>query len=401
MIIEKAITQYGIDTTRMVQDVRRNIRGYVGRILQVKTTDDAVVLLNLFRRILPALIEKADWKTVLYLTRAVDKTAKTTVFFAAASGLPANPLELVFNNSIDKIVLAYAGADAVKRKMINEIALRLDGLGIEIMANALSVCRDRNEKKDVISALITKGSATRNWILSVLDAPGQQWHLKRIALILLKYVGKKEREIDRARKLVRDDHPRVREEALNVLMALQVADAEEMVIAALHDPDDKVRRRAMSCLTPPSPFSERIISKLLTKLSVKAPQEKEKAAIHYRNIAQMIKALGTVPEIPNHAEAERIILPLVRKLSEHKKGFFRRIKESILPEHSDVLSAAIPVLGKVGTNKSESVLEKLAAGKLPQAEQARLAANKIKLRYISLLSKAPADAVMGAIAEPG
>ncbi|UCD77791.1 MAG: hypothetical protein JSW26_20610, partial [Desulfobacterales bacterium] len=56
---KKTITQYGIDTTRMAQDVRRHIRCYVRRILQVKTTDDAVVLIKLFRRILPALIEQA------------------------------------------------------------------------------------------------------------------------------------------------------------------------------------------------------------------------------------------------------------------------------------------------------------------------------------------------------
>ena len=397
---KKAITQYEIDTIRMVQDVRRNIRSYVGRILQVKTTEDAVVLLKLFRRILPAFIEEADWKTALFLTRAVDKAAKTTVYFAAASGLPANPLELVFKNHIEKIVFACEGADAESRKIINAIAERLDGLGIEIMANTLSACKDRDEKKGVLAALINKGEATRNWILSVLDASGQKWYLKRTALMLLKYVGKKEREIDRARRLVYDAHPSVREAALNVLMSLQVAGAEEIVIAALYDPDDKVRRRAMSCLTRLSPLSERVIKKLLAKLSVTAPRERKKAVVHYRQIAQMIKALGTVTEIPNHAEAEQIILPLVCKLSQHKKGLFRRIKDSILPEHSDVLSAAITVLGKIGTNKSESFLEKLADSNLPQAEHARLAANKIKLRYISLLSNAPPEVGLAAVYNP-
>jgi len=381
----------------MVEDVRRNIRAYVGRILHVKTTEDAVVLLKLFRQILPSLIEQDDWKTALYLTRAVDKAAKTTVYFAAASGLPANPLEIVYNKHIDKIVIAGAKADAVNRKIIHDIAARLDGLGIEIMANTLSACRDRDEKKGVLATLINKGDATRNWILSVLDAPEQKWYLKRTALMLLKYVGKKEREIDRARKLVYDAHPRVREAALNVLMTLQAAGAEDMVIAALYDPDDKVREQAISCLTWLSPLSERVIKKLLAKLAVKAPREKKEAEVHYRQIAQMIKALEAVSEIPNHAEAERIILPLACKFSQHKKRLFRRIKESILPDHSDVLSAAITVLGKIGTNKSESFLEKLADSNLPQAEHARLAANKIKLRYISLLSNAPPDVGMAAV----
>jgi len=391
------IPQYRCDTARMVRDVRGYVRCYVGRILQVKSTEDAVILLKLFRRILPALIEQGDWKTVLYLTRAVDKAAKTTVYFAAASGLPANPLEIVYNNHTAKLITACTTADAVNRKIINDIAGRLDGLGIEIMASTLSACRDHAEKKGVLAALINKGDATRSWILSVLDAPGQKWYLKRTALLLLKYVGKKETEIDRARKLVYDDHPRVREAALNVLTTLQVAGAEDNVIAALYDPDDKVRRRAMSCLTQLSPLCERVIKKLLAKLSSRAPREKKEAAVYYRQIARMVKALGTVSEMPNHAEAERIILPLACKLSQPKRRFLRRIEESILPEYSDVLSAAITVLGKIGTIKSETFLEKLADSDLPQAEHARLAANKIKLRYISRLSNAPPDAGMAAV----
>ena len=395
---KEAEAQYRAAAAKMAQDVRGHVRSYVDRILQVKTTGEAVALLKLFQRILPDLIQRADWPIVLYLTRAVDQAAKTTVFFAAASGLPANPLEFAFRDRGDEIVKAYATADACQRKIINDIAGRLDALGIEIMARALSACPDGRVRKAVMSALVKKGDLARNWMLAVLDAPGQKWYLKRTALMLLKYVGKKEEEIDRARKLVFHDHPRVREEALNVLITLQAVGAEELIIAALNDPDDNVRRRAMGCLTRLSPISESVIKLLLTKISAAAPPQKKEAVRDYRKIAHLIKALGATIDIARHAEAENIILTLVRKLSHHNKGLFRRLKKSIDPDQSDVLSAAIATLGKIGTDKSESFLEKLAGSKSPQAESAQAAANHIRLRYIALLSNAPADVGLPAMA---
>ncbi|CAB1063676.1 hypothetical protein D1BOALGB6SA_8460 [Olavius sp. associated proteobacterium Delta 1] len=388
----EAAARYQADTVEMVTSVRHNIRSYIDRILRVKTTGEAVVLLKLFRRILPNLTQLADWPTILYLTRAVDQAAKTTVFFAAASGLPANPLEFVFEDRKDDIVSAYATADATQRIMINDIAGRLDAAGIEIMTQALSTCTDGRVRQAAMSILIKKGALVRNWILAVLDAPGQKWYLKRTALMLLGYVGKKEEEIDRARKLVYHDHPRVRAEALNVLITLQAVGAEELIIAALNDADDNVRRRAMSCLTRPSPISDSVINRLLANISVATDPDKKETARHYRKIILLIKALGATADIANHAKAENIMLTLVRKLSYRHMGVFRRLKKSIDSDQSDVLSAAIATLGKIGTDKSESILEKLAGSKLPQAEPAQAAANHIKWRYIAMLSNAPADA---------
>jgi HEAT repeat protein len=385
-------------TTEIVADVRANLRRYVEHILGVKSTDDAVVLLKLFRRVLPDLIRQADWSTVLHLTRAVDLAAKTTVFFAAAPCLPANPLEFVFLNRSDDIVKAYAAANADRRKMIHQIAGRLDDSGTEIMVKMLSACPDDGVRKAAMSFLMKKGDQVRNWILAALDAPDQKWHLKRTALRLLNYVGKKEEEIDRARRLIDHDHPRVREEALNVLITLQAVGAEELIIAALNDTDGSVRRRAVSCLARLSPISESVVKCLLARISDAAAADRNGAAAHHRQTANLIKALAAAPGMVQRVETESIILALARKISYHQRGVFRRFKKTIDPDQSDVLAAAIETLGRIGADKSESFLEKLAGSKLPQAESAQAAANQIKLRYIAMLSNAPDDAAMAAIA---
>ena len=395
---KKAAARYLANTAKMAADVKTNVRYYVNRILQVKSTEDAVVLLNLFRRVLQTFVKQADWKIVLYLTRAVDKAAKTTVFFAAATGLPANPLELAFKNRICEIVTAYAKADASHRQMINEIVLYLDTLGIEIMARTLSSCKDCSMRKAVLAALLNKGGLARSWILGVLDAPGQKWYLKRTALMLLKFVGKKENEIDRARKLVDHEHPAVRIEALNVLITLQASGAGDLVIAALDDADDNVRRRAVNGLSELAPISEASIRKLLDRIVAKAPADKEEAGRHYRRIADLIKALGAMPHVRDHVEVEATILDIARSLSNQRKGLLKRLTKYSASDQSVLLSAAVSTLGNIGTTRSETFLEKLAGNESPQAEMAQKAANNIRLRYIALLSNAPDDADMLAVA---
>ncbi|MCP4630161.1 MAG: hypothetical protein GY850_42625 [bacterium] len=387
-----------METAELVAHVRANLRSYVKSILQLKSTEDGVALIRQFRRVLPDLIQQADWATVLHLTRAVDRAAKTTVFFAAASGLPANPLELVFENHVQEIIQGYAKANAAQREMIHDIAGRLDAAGIEIMARILTDYADDRSFEAAMSVMTNKGELARNWILAVLDAPGQKWYLKRTALMLLGYVAKKEEDIDRARKLAGHDDPRVREEALKVLIKLQAVGVEEIITAALSDPDDSVRCRAMDCLTRLSPISENVIKLLLKKISAGAPPQKNDAVRHYRKIVELIKALESASAVANLAEVESIILSLVRRLTYRNKWLFRRLKNAIEPAQADVLSAAITALGKIGTDKSESFLEKLAVSNSPQAEPAQAAANHIKLRYIARLSNAPADSKLSAIA---
>ncbi len=384
--------QYLVNTDKMAKDVQSHVRSYVNRIVQARTPADAVTWLKLFRRVLPIFIEKGNWKIILWLTKAVNKAAKDGNIYAAKSGLPANPLDFVVKGNKKEIVAAYEKADDAQRKMIDTITDHLGARGIAILSRVLSDCEDRAARKSAMDALIKKGDLARDWVLNVLDDPEQKWYLKRNALMLLRHVGKGAEEIDRARKLLQHEHPRVRDEALNAVIALKDSGSEDLIIAALNDPDDKVRWRAMNGLSELSPISEASIKKLLGMITVAPPEDKEEAVKHSRKIVQLIRALGGINAIPNREEAEDIILDIARKSSEQKKGLLQRLKKTADPDQSTMLAAAINTLGNIGTAKSEAFLEDLARSKSPQAETAQKAANTIKLRNIEQLSDAAAGA---------
>ena len=374
--------QYLVNTDKMAKDVQTHIHSYVNRILNITTSDDAAIIVKLMRRILPDFIENSDWQTTFYLTKATAKVTKNSGLFKNVPGLPTNPLAFVFKERTDEMVTGYENADESQRSLIDNITDFLGNQGIQILSKVLSDSDDRSARKHAMEALTRKGDLVRVWIFKVLKDPKQKWFLIRNALMLLGYVGKNEKDIAHARKLLQHEHARVRDEALNVVLTLKADNVEEIVLTALGDADDKVRWRAMNGLAELSPVSADSIKKLLSLIAVDTPEDKEEAVAHSRKTAQLIRALGGINDIPNREEAEDAILEIARQSSEQKKGLLERIKKSSGPHQSAVLSAAITTLGNIGGPKSEEFLEKLAGSKSPQVEPAQKAADTIKLRNI-------------------
>jgi len=372
--------QYLVNTEKMVQNARSHIDIYVRRILNVGNAEDAAVLNQFFLRILPVLISRADWKITARMAAAWAEAAGKSDVFKNTPGLPANPLLAAFKDRTDKMVAGYEKANDAQRETIEAITGLLGIQGIEILSRVLSESEDRGARKEAMAALIRKGGLARNWIFKVLDDPKQKWFQKRNALMLLGKIGKYKQDMEYARRFLHHEQPKVRAEALNALISLQAADADKAVITALEDPDQQVRWRAMNGLADLSVVSEASIGKLLDWIAVEPPEDKEAADNFYDKTVRLIRAIGGFRKIPNRAEAEDAILGIARKFSKQNKGLFKRIAGTSTPEQSNVLTAAIIALGKIGSEQSEAFLAKLARGKTPQAEHAQQAANRIRLR---------------------
>jgi HEAT repeat protein len=199
--------------------------------------------------------------------------------------------------------------------------------------------------------------------------------------MILRFVGKGEKGIERARHFLSHEHPRVRDEALHTFLALKAPDAEQIVIAALEDPDDKVQWRATAALSELAPLSETSIARIIEMIKTEIPEEEEAAAQHSRKVCNIIRTLGTVINIKNIQAVEESLLEIARMINGQKKGILKRLKKSSSPHHTAILSAAISTLGKIGTANSEAFLKKMAGTKTAQAEAARKAVESIRQRY--------------------
>ena len=363
--------QYLVNTLVMTRDAQAHLSAYVRRLLNAETTDDAVVLVKFCRRIFPTLFEDNDWKIALLLTRAADRAGKENEAFKNDSSLSPTPQRFIYKNLTEDLVAAYETVEASERKIIDEIAGLLGSQGIEILSKVLSETENRQARKFATDALIQQGEMARLWVLKALGNPDQPWYLLRNTLMILRFVGKGQKEIDRARHFISHEHPRVRDEALHSFLALNPPDAEQIVIDALEDPDDKVQWRAASALAELAPLSEASVAKITQIIKTEVPQDDEAAAQHSRKVCNIIRTLGTVINIKNIQAVEESLLEIARMINGQKKGILKRLKKSASPHHTAILSAAIATLGKIGTVNSEAFLKKMAGSKTAQAEAAR------------------------------
>jgi len=365
----------------MAKDVQAHVPAYVYRILHAEAPEDAVVLLKFCRRGIPALFENKEWKIALLLTRAVDRAGKENAAFAEEKSLSPNPQRFIFKNLTKELVTAYENVAESERQTIDEIIDLLGAQGIEVLGKVLSECDDRGARKSATDAIIRQGERARQWVLKALENPEQPWFLLRNALMILRFVGKGQKGIDRARSYATHAHPRVRDEALHVLLTLKAGDAEQIVINALNDPDDKVLWRATNALIELAPLSDPSIARLIEIIKSEIPEEKQAAAKHSLKVSNIIRALGAMVNIKNIRAIEEAVIACAELFSGQKKGIFQRLKKSSSPHQNSILSAVISTLSKIGTTHAEGFLEKLTGTKTPQADAARKAVESIRLRY--------------------
>jgi F0F1-type ATP synthase membrane subunit b/b' len=369
--------QYVINTIKMADDVRANVKHHAHRILKAESVDDTVVILKFFKRAAPLLIANQDWPVLLVITKAVDKAVEEAPLTSEKTGLASDPLDFIFEDLNEELVSAYLNIDESQRPTIDEITERSGSLGVEILGKVLSESDDRVAHKAATDAMIKKGDLARHWVLQVLDEPDQEWHLQKNALKVLSCVGRGEDDIDRARKLLSHSQPRVRDEALNTAVSLKAGDAEQLILTALSDEDDKVRWRATTSLSDLSSLSETSLLKLLDMIKAEPPEEKEAVTKHAHKVGQLIRAIGARTDLPQRDQAEVTILDVVRRIIKQEKGLLKRLKKSADSEQTGILVAAISALGNIGGSKSEAFLLELIDSKSPQTETAQEAIDSI------------------------
>lgn len=374
--------QYRVNTLRLAEDVRQNPGDYALGLYQAATAEDAAALLKCFHRVVPVLMEQKHWAVLLEIAKAVDKAAAESKVFLGGSGLPANPLIFIFYEYTDALVNSYGESEKAERQMIDELTTRMGPLGVEVFIKILTASEDRSVRKAAVDSLIKRGDLARRRVRQILDDPRQVWFLQRNALLVLGHIGQGEDDVNRARRFVKHSQPKLREEALNTALKLEGKNAEPLVIAALHDPDKRVQRRALGLVSLFQPPSEASILKMLEMIKKERPEDKDKAVEHDRWIAQLMRSLGAMADLPNRATVEDAFLQMAKERAALKTGLFQRFRKAIEQTKDEpvVMEAAIDALGRMGEEKCLELLDELVKQESPHAKIAKEAADRIRLR---------------------
>jgi HEAT repeat protein len=369
--------QYLVNTQRMADDVAAHPGDYLRRLADDAAAQERVTVLKCFRRAIPTLAASgAAADTLLRLAEGVK--AAGAIPQSAETG--TDPLAYAFADCGRELVRLYEGADDARRRPVEALLEAMGGPGIEILCRILSDSESRAARKAAMAALARGGGQVHDWVLNVLEDPTQKWFLKRNALMLLRHICRGEADIALARRLFGHTHARVRDEALNTLVQLRAADADQLAIKALDDADEKIRWRAVTALGELAPLSAASMDKLLGRLRAEPPEDKDRAARHGRKVAQALKAVGGMRAFADPGAVEQALIDVALRASGRRKGLLQRMRKPAETEDAAVLAAAVAALGAVGAERAEAFLAKLTEGKTESAGAASKALETLRVR---------------------
>jgi hypothetical protein len=369
----------------MADDVRDNFSKYFNGIKAVTAPADALVYLKCFRRTVPVLIDWSEWETIRKIagvirqmsasapmntekvhsglkvkkSDGVEDFADSSLFMSVEA--TDRPVAFIFKDVTDRIIAAYEHADSDSRKTVDKIIDGLGAFGVDIVSRMLSDSNDREVRKQSFEMLKSKGLRAKKWAMDVLLDMNRPWYLHRNALMIIAHVSDRDEDFSVVRSFLAHSNPKIREEALNLTVALKPHDAETIFLNAIHDDDPKVRWRAMRSLPDFSPISESSMNELLSIIARPIPREPADAERHINQVVQIISAINAMPHISMSRKVEAEILGAVQSITEGKNSLWNRVKKAVAShDELPILKAAIPLLGRIGGSRSGAELKKMS-----------------------------------------
>lgn len=397
--------RYLVNSHRLVDDIIADFSKYERGLRDPKTPEDAVVCLKCFRRAAPILIEEKAFEALLRISGLIREvaTGKTlqsdsvrhelenvqnrleTAMDAPETGDAIEPSTLfyffVFGDTSDLLISVFDQADVGEHKTIGSFLESIGLLGVRILSRVLTESKKRESRKFAVESMIGIGEMSRKWALRVIANKNNAWYLHRNAMMILRHVSRHPEDFEMVRIFVAHEKPRLREEAVGLIIALRPSDTESLIIELLDDPEPKMRWRAARALADISPISGNAITEIMEIITGPPSGGRKIVVEHKKKIVNLISAINGMSDIPNTFRVETGLISLMESITEQEKGVLKIFKRgTITDEDIGVIKAAVPLLGRIGTAASETELNKMRRTVPHLAEEIDAALKKIKTR---------------------
>ncbi len=380
-----------VNTLMLVKDYQESHDFYIEKFAGTDKEEDVLLFLRLFRRILPFLLEQRQYELISFFNRAVIAKFSDHPEYRESGLAPLRaPIQFIWKDSIDILSGLFEDEKTEARDTIQRIVKLLGPAGVTILIHILIESQNKYARRSAVAVLAGMGEVGRAAIIKILTSPANRWYVYRNALLAFSRLGRPD-EVQLAARFLTHDNPRVREEALATVGALEGAAAEPRLIRALADPDLMVRRRAVTCMGVIPLTSPKAVSALVAVVSL----DEEAFADQKRELTELkVEAISALSSIGNRPvgdgrTVEEVLLDQV--LPEKKWG--RKILEKITPvikkkEQDYILQTAVlKALWKVGTDRVLPGLSEFAT----KADTVMLNRTKETMRGIQMRLRGRAD----------
>lgn len=352
--------RFNIQSKKLAGDVITQIDTYIEKAVNTSSDTEMESLIVIFKRVIPELVRQGEWSVVSKIMEAVSG-------FSTREGLSSESIELfsklpdlVFEGSEEIFADRYNIADPDLRNKINDILMQMKPMCIKIASVIFEKCKDPVVLKNVTNLVAKKGELARQWAIKTLDDSNQPIPTINIALILIVNVGTSD-DASLAKRYVRNSNPSIRAKALGAVAKLNKKEAEDVIIEALTDEEEKVRGAAANLIENEVSLSEDSVNKILMMVKERLNQ-KEIKLNDALLIAGLLKAIGKSNANIKKESLENEIIKIASDLQKEKTGLWKIIKKEPSREHMEILCSIASVLGKVGGEKSGQYLKNLSRG---------------------------------------
>ena len=376
-----------INTLTLVNEFKDNPSFYMEKFNEAVTEDDVLLLIRLFRRILPDLLEQNEYDILTLILKSIQAKFEIYPRLAQSSYLPLqNPIDFIWEDSIEMLEEKFKDEKTIPRAEVEKIVENLESIGVQLLIRVLSESKMKSIRSASVNVLTKMGDFAILEITDILKNRSNPWYLHRNALSVISKIGGAS-EVDIVSSFLRHSKPRVREEALVTLSSLQGTSSEPMLLKTLRDPNLRVRRRAVECIGQFPLKSNNVIISLINILNM--GEENVENVIDSNQLvelkAEAINTLGLIGNIPISKDkmVEDLLLELVVPDNSWLNKLSKKVKQAAgkRDENFAIQSAVIKALWKIGTDKSLPILTTLATkGDRSIATKAKEAIAQIKLR---------------------
>lgn len=348
-------TQRTIKRERDIDKFLRHIEHYLKKFDQIEDAQKYVRFAHVLKKIMPELIRRDRYEEILKIIARIDLHSSEKKVLSSHAG------QILDEIGKGKIL------EALKPKLMTgqkEICLAiapiLIKLGKRAVPHLLPLLKESDDQvvhKTACDILFRIDPSNINLILSELNKEGFG---TASALRIIRALGEIEggnwvqNSAKALQPYLNHETPRLREEALWSYYRLMGAKGEKVYLALLSDVDIAVQKKAIQCLGRIK--SEVALERFLEFLRELENSPSDKSQQIASALFSALAFYGNVEHLGDGSLEDFLLETLERQVSLGPLKFLKK-KKDILNEGS--VAAIIETLGKIGTEKSRPILEKL------------------------------------------
>ena len=348
-------TQRRIKFEQFTNKFLRNIDSFFTQFNDIQDGERYLKAAGSVTRIIPELIRRDRYEEILKIVTHIDRQVHEKTQLSPYAG---QILEQIEKGEILRALKGkfLTGSNEI-RLAIAPILVQLSAGSVPHLFSLLRQSTDHLVRKHACEILLQIDSSAINLILDELN---KREFATKSAIDIIRVLGEIKSDewiqpfASTLRTYLNHENPRLREEALGIYYKIMGSDGETLYLDLLNDTDIGVKKRAIQCLSGIKSNSglEKFLE--ILKKAEDFPSDKD-----LQIESSLFSALGFYGniEMPEIVSLEDFLIEILD--SRLSLGPFKFLKKKKKPLSEGAIVAICETLGKIGTNKSYAILQKL------------------------------------------